>query len=226
VRRIGPDVRRVLAASLTLSAATGVFALSFGVLAVGAGASVLQACVLSLATFTGASQMSAMSVVAAGGGLGAALGGSLLLAARNGVYGLVLAPRFGGRLPLRLVAAQFVIDETTAMMTAQRDRRLGSIAFWSTAIALFTCWNLGTLAGALIGGAIDPQRWGLDVAFTAAFVAMLAPHLATRQGRRAAVLGAAICLALVPFAPVGVPVLAAGAAIFTGLSTPPAEPAS
>jgi len=145
----------VLAASLTLSAATGVFALSFGVLAVGAGASVLQACVLSLATFTGASQMSAMSVVAAGGGLGAALGGSLLLAARNGVYGLVLAPRFGGRLPLRLVAAQFVIDETTAMMTAQRDRRLASIAFWSTAIALFTCWNLGTLAGALIGGAID-----------------------------------------------------------------------
>jgi len=222
----GSDVRRVLAASLTLSAATGVFALSFGVLAVGAGASVLQACVLSLATFTGASQMSAMSVIAAGGGLGAALGGSLLLAARNGVYGLVLAPRFSGRLAIRLVAAQFVIDETTAMMTAQRDRRLAAVAFWSTAIALFTCWNLGTFVGALIGEAIYPQRWGLDVAFTAAFVAMLAPHLATRQGRRAALLGAVICLVLVPFAPVGLPVLAAGAAIFTGLSTPPAEPAA
>jgi predicted branched-subunit amino acid permease len=58
------------------------------VLAVGAGASVWQTCALSFFAFTGASQMSAMSIISTGGTVSAALGSGLLLAARNGVYGL------------------------------------------------------------------------------------------------------------------------------------------
>ncbi|MFM7665931.1 MAG: AzlC family ABC transporter permease, partial [Actinomycetota bacterium] len=68
--------QRVVNASVTLGAAVGITALSFGLAAVSAGASVWQACALSLFTFTGASQFSAMSVVGAGGSLGAALGGA------------------------------------------------------------------------------------------------------------------------------------------------------
>ena len=221
--RLDTDTRRVVTASLTLSAAVGVFALSFGVLAVSAGASVAQACALSLLTFTGASQMSAMAVIGGGGTVGAALGGALLLAARNGVYGLALAPHFGGSLGRRVVTAQFVIDETTAMHMAQTNPRLRKIAFWTTAIALYSFWNLGTLLGALAGSAIDPQRFGLDVAFTAAFVAMLMPHLAHRAGRSAAFVGGAICLVLIPFTPIGVPVLAAGLAIIVGVGIPAEE---
>lgn len=218
--RLDSDTRRVVSASLTLSAAVGVFALSFGVLAVSAGASVAQTCALSLLTFTGASQMSAMAVIGGGGTVGAALGGALLLAARNGVYGLALAPYFRGSLGKRLLTAQFVIDETTAMHMAQSNPRLRKTAFWTTAIALYSFWNIGTLLGALAGSAIDPQRFGLDVAFTAAFVAMLVPHLAHRKGRQAAIIGGAICLATIPFTPIGVPVLASGLAIFVGLGVP------
>ncbi|MHB1090265.1 MAG: AzlC family ABC transporter permease [Ilumatobacteraceae bacterium] len=210
-------VRSVVVSSLTLSGAVGVFGLSFGVLAVSAGASVAQTCALSLFTFTGASQLSAMSVIATGGTVGAALGGALLLAARNGVYGLALAPFIKGSLRTRILAAHFVIDETTALTTAQSEPRLRKIAFWTTAIALFSFWNIGTLIGALIGSNIDPQKYGLDVAFTAAFVAMLTPHLHSAKGRQAAVLGAIICLVLIPSAPIGVPILAAGLAVFIGL---------
>ena len=78
-----PELRRVVVSSLTLGAAVGVFALSFGVASVSAGASVWQTCALSLFVFTGASQFSAMSVVGAGGSLVAAFGGAVLLAARN-----------------------------------------------------------------------------------------------------------------------------------------------
>lgn len=209
--------RSVVISSLTLSGAVGVFGLSFGVLSVSAGASVAQTCALSLFTFTGASQLSAMSVIASGGAVGAALGGALLLAARNGVYGLALAPFIKGSMRTRIFAAHFVIDETTAMTTAQSEPHLRKIAFWTTGIALFLFWNLGTLIGALIGSGIDPQKYGLDVAFTAAFVAMLAPHLRSVQGRQAAVLGALICLVLIPSAPIGVPILAAGLAVFIGL---------
>ena len=215
--QLSAPVRGVVVSSLTLSGAVGVFAVSFGVLAVSAGASVAQTCALSMFTFTGASQLSAMSVVATGGTAGAALGGALLLAARNFVYGLALAPIIKGSLRTRLLASHFVIDETTAMTTAQTDPHLRKIAFWTTALSLFVFWNLGTFAGALLGNGIDPQKYGLDVAFTAAFVAMLAPHLRTSKGRQAAALGALICLVLIPSAPIGVPILAAGLAVFIGL---------
>jgi predicted branched-subunit amino acid permease len=106
------------------------------------------------------------------------------------------------------------------MHMAQTNPRLRKTAFWTTAIALYSFWNIGTLLGALAGSAIDPQRFGLDVAFTAAFVAMLVPHLAHRKGRQAAIIGGAICLATIPFTPIGVPVLASGLAIFVGLGVP------
>lgn len=214
---VEPELRRVVSAALTLSAAVGVFALTFGVLAVSAGASVLQTCALSALTFTGASQMSAMGVIAAGGNVGGAVGGALLLAARNAVYGLAVAPHLRGSLGRRLLTAHFVIDETTAMLTAQSDPRMRKVAFWTTAVALFSCWNLGTLIGALLGGSIDPAVYGLDVAFTAAYVAMLAPHLRAPRGRQAAVAGGAICLALIPVTPIGLPILVAGLAIAVGV---------
>lgn len=88
-----PQRKRVVGASFTLGAAVGVTALSFGLAAVSAGASVWQACALSLFTFTGASQFSAMSVVGAGGSVATAFGGAALLAVRNFVYGIALASR-------------------------------------------------------------------------------------------------------------------------------------
>ena len=202
---------------MTLSTAVGVFAIAFGVLSVSAGASVAQTCALSLLTFTGASQFSAVGVIAGGGSPSAAVGGALMLAARNAIYGLAVAPHMKGSLGKRLVTAHFVIDETTAMMSAQNNPERRRFAFWWTAIPLFVLWNLGTLVGALLGNSLDASAFGLDVAFSAGFVAMLAPHLARRRGRQAAALGAVICLVLIPFVPVGLPILASGLAIFIGV---------
>ncbi|CAN5524608.1 hypothetical protein BH24ACT5_BH24ACT5_21810 [soil metagenome] len=55
------------------------------------------------------------------------------------------------------------------------------------------------------------------MAIPAGFVAMVMPHLRHRLGLLAGVLGAGICLTLVPFAPAGIPVLGAVAAILIGL---------
>src|SRR5215217_8321865 len=115
--------------------------------------------------FTGASQFAFVGLI--GGGAPAAVGTALLLGARNGLYGLRLAPF----LRPRPLAAQFVIDESAAM--AVRDTppeiRLG---FWSTGLAVFVFWNLGTLIGALAGSVLsDPRALGLDAAAPAAFLA-------------------------------------------------------
>lgn len=218
------ETKRVVGASITLGAAVGVTALSFGLAAVSAGATVWQACALSFFTFTGASQFSAMSVVGAGGSLSAAFGGAALLAVRNFVYGLALSKRIsvdrtGKKLSLvrRVIAAQFVIDETTAMTTAQSDPGLARTAFWVTALSLFVTWNLGTLIGALAGSVLDTRALGFDAAFPAAFLAMLPPHLRTKRGRQAAVTGAVVCVLLTPFVPVGVAILVAVVGVMFGV---------
>jgi len=212
-----PLLRPVVVAGLTLGAAVGVFAISFGVGAVSAGASVAQTCVMSLLVFTGASQFSAVSVIGAGGSPASALGGALILAARNGVYGLTMGRRLPGSIGTRLVAAQLTIDESTAMSVAQGEPRAQRAAFWITGGSVYLFWNLGTLIGALAGTAIDPVTFGLDAAFPAAFVAMLWPLLRTRRGLVAALAGATICLALIPVLPIGVPILCASLAVLVGI---------
>lgn len=222
------DRRSLITSGVTLGAAVGVFGAVFGVGAVAAGGSVAQVCVMSLLVFTGASQFTAVSVVASGGSIGSAVGAGLILAARNGVYGLAMARVIRGSLARRLVAAHVTIDETTAMATAQPTPDAQRAAFWIVGASVFTLWNLGTLLGALAGSAVDPQQFGLDAAFPAGFVAMVAPHLRHRSGQLAAVGGAVICLVLIPFLPIGVPILCATVAVLVGVrhddATP--EPAS
>ncbi|MTD45332.1 branched-chain amino acid ABC transporter permease [Conexibacter sp. W3-3-2] len=219
--RLNARVRRpdpVLRAALAIGLATGAYAVSYGVLAVAAGLSVAQTCAMSALVFTGASQFAVIGVLGAGGSAAAALAPALLLAARNGLYGLALAPVLrGGRLR-RGVEAQLVIDESTAMARAQADPHGAHRAFLLTGLSVFVCWNAGSLAGALAGEGIgDPRALGLDAMFPAAFLALLWPQLRDRATRTAAGVGAAVAVALVPVAPAGLPILAAVLGVLPGL---------
>jgi 4-azaleucine resistance transporter AzlC len=189
------------------------------VLAVSAGASVAQATAMSVLVFTGASQMSAVSVLAAGGSVSSAFGGALLLAGRNAVYGLAMAPVLRGHSRIaQWLGAQWVIDETTAMVTAEADPEDRRRAFWISGTILYSSWCVGTFLGALVGTNIDPNDFGLDAAFPVLFIAMLAPHLRTPQGRKAAVFGGIVTVLLAPFLPVGLPILVAALGMLFGLS--------
>jgi len=221
LQRLDPALRPVATASIAVGVVIGAFGAVFGVTAVAAGGSVAQACAMSALVFTGASQFSAVSVVADGGSTAAALSSALLLGARNGVYGLTMARVLDGSLARRLGAAQLVIDETTAMATAQTTRREQIAAFWMTGVTLYLCWLLGTLGGALIGSEIDPKRWGLDVALPAAFIAMVWPQFRTRNGRLAGLIGAVVCLVTIPFVPVGMSILCAAVAVLVGVRPDP-----
>jgi 4-azaleucine resistance transporter AzlC len=214
-----PRSRRFVSASLVIGVAFIAFGASFGVLAVSAGASVAQATAMSLLIFTGASQMSAVSVIAAGGSVSSAFGGALLLAGRNAVYGLAMAPVLRGHSRVaQWLGAQWVIDETTAMVTAEADPEDRRRAFWISGTILYTSWCAGTFLGALVGTNIDPNDFGLDAAFPVLFIAMLAPHLRTPQGRKAALFGGVVTVVLAPFLPVGLPILVAALGMLFGLS--------
>jgi 4-azaleucine resistance transporter AzlC len=207
-------LRYVVRNVVSLGAAVTVFAVSFGVLSVSSGFGVGQTCAMSLLAFTGASQFLYVSVLGAGGSVASALAPALLLAMRNAVYALSLGGVLSRGRPLRAVEAQLVIDESTAMAHAQVTADGKRRAFLLTGLTIFVCWNVGTLVGAIAGrGLGDPRRYGLDAMFPAVFLALLAPQLRGRRAAAAAVVGGVIAFAVVPIAPVGVPVLAAAVAV-------------
>jgi predicted branched-subunit amino acid permease len=202
--------RQIVRDGILVGIATGAYGVSFGAIAVAAGLNVAQACALSALVFTGASQFALVGVVGAGGSALAGAATALLLGSRNALYGLRLAPLLGWRGWRRVVGAQLVIDESTAMSVTRDDAEDARAGFLSTGISVFVLWNLATLVGAVAGEALgDPRAYGLDAAVGGAFLALLWPRLRDRRNRVVAVLGAAVALGTVPVAPAGFPVLAA-----------------
>ncbi|SBT90876.1 Predicted branched-chain amino acid permease (azaleucine resistance) [Streptomyces sp. DI166] len=179
----------------------------------GSGLTLWQTCALSLLVFTGASQFALVGALAAGGGAFAAAAGAFFLGVRNAFYGLRLSQVLALPRAVRPFAAQWVIDETTAVTLAQPDRRAARIGFVATGLSLYILWNLTTLAGALGAEAIgDTDAWGLDAAGPAVFLALLAPMLRTTTERAVAGVAVVLGLGLLPVLPAGVPVLVAALA--------------
>lgn len=168
--------------ALGVGTAVGLSGFAFGVTSAGAGMSVVQTCVLSLFVFTGASQFALVGALGSGGNPLAAAAGALLLGVRNAFYGLRLSQLLGLPASVRPLAAQWVIDETSAVALAQPDRRLARLGFTVTGVSLYAGWNITTFLGALGASALgDPAAWGLDAAGPAVFLALLLPMLRARS---------------------------------------------
>ncbi|MEV6952978.1 AzlC family ABC transporter permease [Streptomyces sp. NPDC051183] len=199
--------------ALGVGVAVGLSGFAFGVTAAGSGVSVLQACVLSLLVFTGASQFALVGALAAGGNPFTAAAGAFFLGTRNAFYGLRLSQLLALPRAVRPLAAHWVIDETTAVALAQPDRKSARLGFTVTGLSLYILWNLTTLLGALGAEAIgDTAAWGLDAAGPAVFLALLAPMLKSTTERAVAALALVLGLGFLPVLPAGVPVLIAALA--------------
>ena len=204
-------------AILPLVPAAAAFGASFGVLARAAGMDRVAAIVMSATTFAGSAQVATVSVLDAGGGVAAAVAAALLLNARYGAISVSVGSGFRGSVWRRLVESQLIVDESWAVAQVgggRIDRRL----LVGAGLLLFPFWVGGTALGVLFGDVLgDPEQLGLDAAFPALFLALLAGQLASRRAVFAALAGAAIALVLLPLTPPGVPVIAASAVCLAGV---------
>ena len=214
--RSGGDLMAGVRAGLPFVVPTVAIGMSYGVLAepvLGAAAAIA----MSFLVFAGAAQFAAVSVLAAGGGLAAAVGAGLLINARFLPMGLATAPALKGGPARRAVEGQAVVDASWAIAnrgdgTFDRELLLGA-----TLTQALSWWS-GTINGVLGGAALgDPQALGLDAIFPAFYLALLAEEMRDRSALTSALLGAAIALCLVPVAPPGVPVIAACAVALLGV---------
>jgi predicted branched-subunit amino acid permease len=136
--------RATAAQSLSVSLTVGAYGIAFGAASVAAGFSVWQSCLLSLLTFTGASQFAVVGVLGAGGSALSGIATATLLGVRNTLYGLRMAPVLNVKGLRRIFAAQITIDESTGVALSQekiglREMRQG---FWLTGFGVFVFWNI------------------------------------------------------------------------------------
>lgn len=207
--------------SFTVSFIVGLSGIAFGAASVAAGFSVLQSCVLSLLTFSGASQFALVGIMGSGGSALSGIATASFLGIRNGLYGFRMAPIMKVKGIRRIVAAHVTIDESTGVALSQED--LGEDAmragFWFTGFGVFIFWNLFTLLGALGAQAMgDPAAWGLDAAVPALFLGIVWPKLKTSTDRLLAGISFIAAIALTPFMPAGLPIISTALiAIFMGV---------
>jgi branched chain amino acid efflux pump len=210
-----------LRAVMPLLPAVLAFGVSFGVLAQAAGMGASASIVMSLTTFAGSAQFAVVSVLGAGGTAAAAIGAAVLLNARYAPMALAAAPVFRGGKLRRLLEAQLLVDESWAL--ARREGGFDRRVLIGAGAGLYVGWSGGTAIGVVAGDSLaDPATLGLDAAFPALFLALLAPLLKNREALAAALLGAGIAICLTPITPAGIPVIAATAACLVGLRRPAA----
>jgi 4-azaleucine resistance transporter AzlC len=200
-----------------LAPAAASFGVAYGVLAVTAGMGVVAPIVMSATTFAGAAQFAAASVLRDGGSVLAAVAAAVLLNARYLAISVSVAPDFSGSRLRRLVEGQLIVDESWAVAQiggSRIDRRI----LVGAGLLLLPCWVGGTALGVFGGDVLgDPDRLGLDGAFPALFLALVATLLVSRRALIAATAGGLTALVLLPLTPAGVPVIAASAVSLLGL---------
>jgi predicted branched-subunit amino acid permease len=206
-------------AGLPFALIAGVAAISFGVLARSLGWGVLAPIVFSVITFSVAAQFAVAAVLGAGGGVYAAIAAAVLLNARFLPMGVAVAPFLKGG-PLRRALEGQTILTTSWALASRGGGRFDRAFMIGATVPQYVAWTVGTAVGVLTHVVVgDIERLGLDVIFPAFFLALLVVELrgGGKRAIAAAAIAAALAAALVPFAPPGVPVLAACVAALLGL---------
>ena len=162
---------------LPVAISIGAYGVVWGVLAGQAGLSVVEVMLMSGLVFAGASQFVALDMWTPGNLpilsiiIATAIVNLRMLLMTATLRPLVThLPRTQG-----LIAMFFVADENWALTMSQVAKGKGSVAFLlGSGMLSWVFWFTSTLAGRLLGSAIDdPATYGLDFAFTATFLALL-----------------------------------------------------
>jgi predicted branched-subunit amino acid permease len=214
--------RAIRRQAASIVAAVAPFGIVFGAAAATAGLDLWQAVGFSSLVFGGSSQFAAVEILGDDGSIASAAIAGLLLNVRSLAFGLIMAPALIGPWWKRAAMSQLMIDESTAVGTAQDELRWRRYGYLVAGVGVFVVWNLTTIVGfAVFSDAGDLiTDLGLDAAGPAAFLALLWPRLSSAPQRRTAIAGSLIALVLIPVAPPGVPILASMFGVAVGLVWP------
>lgn len=168
-----------MGALATIPVAMSVFAygMVYGLLTRQAAMSWTEAILSSGLVFAGSAQFVALDMWSHPLPVGALIFTIFIVNLRHLLMGAALTPWLGG-LPLRTSGLLFFFmsDESWALTYGALNRgKCGPGFLLGSGLLVWGAWLAATLTGRAVGAAIpDPGRFGLDFAFTAVFLALLA----------------------------------------------------
>ena len=205
--------------AVAFSAASLAFGASFAMVATGAGLGPVTVLAMAALVFGGGAQFGALGVMLAGGAPAAAVAVGLALNSRFLLMGLSAGSRLRMGPIRRLLAAIVSIDASLLVAMSAPSGEDPDRSFWRVGLSVFVTWQLGTVAGLLLGGAIPaPETLGLDALIATVFIGLLAPLLSDSAARLAALTGGVVCVVTLPVLPPGMPVLV-GAVVGSGIAS-------
>lgn len=137
----------------------------------------------------------------------AAAAAGLLVNARHIPFGVTVRDLVGQRAA-SFLGCHIMNDESVVFGLSQKTPEQRRAAYWLCGLGVALIWPLGALLGAGVGKLLPaPETIGLDAVFPAILLALVVPAFKNRTTLIRACSGAALSLAAVPFAPVGLPVL-------------------
>jgi 4-azaleucine resistance transporter AzlC len=191
-----------------------VVGIAFGLTARQSGLSVIEASATSVIVFAGAAQFVMVDLLRTGAPAPLVVLTVLLLNARHFLMAAAIRP-FLATAPLvqRLGLAYVLTDEAFAMGIGHFRRGHRDLTYYTVFGALLWCfWNAGTLLGAIFGADLeDPQRFGIDFAITAVFIAIVVIGVRHRTDAIVAIVAVLVAAALRLAGASAVAVVVAGA---------------
>jgi len=191
-----------------------VVGIAFGLTARQAGLSIVETSAMSVIVFAGAAQFVMVDLLRTGTPVPLIVLTVLLLNARHLLMAAAIRPFVrAASLPRRFGLAYVLTDEAFAMGIGWFRRGHRDLAYYAVFSTVLWCsWNVGTLLGAIFGAGVqDPQRFGIDFAITAVFVAIVAIGVRHRADVAVALAAALVAAALRLAGASAVAVVVAGA---------------
>ena len=176
------------------------FGLVCGVGAQAAGADWLAALGMATIIFSGAAQVLAVQLYAAGAPTAVIILTCFVLGLRFLMYSAAMAP-YVKPLPAswQRTLAFLLTDQAFAAsvrrFNAKDDPRGGGLHFLGCGAALWVMWIATNMTGFFAGNAI-PASWSLDFAVPLCFIALVAPHMRTAPTIGAALVAGCAVIAL------------------------------
>lgn len=150
---------------------------AFGVVGIASGISVLEVFLLSVLVYAGSAQFIFCGLYLAGAPVTAVVVTIFIVNLRHLLMSLSIAPYFMKYSTLRNIGfGTLLTDETfgVSIVTASKEKRLGGNWMDGLNVTAYTTWIAACTLGGVIGQWLpDPEKWGLDYALVAMFVALL-----------------------------------------------------
>ena len=150
---------------------------AFGIFAVSAGLSSLEALFISMTNLTSAGQLAAVPIIATGGLLSELMASQLVINLRYALMSISLSQKFGKDIHLydRFFLAFFNTDEVFAV-AASKEGPVSKAYMYGLVVTPYFGWSFGTILGAILGNVLpEIVTTALGIAIYGMFIAIVTP---------------------------------------------------